>query len=844
MPSGMPRFRFWWTAAKIAWREVRAAPGKFLFVVLSVAFGVMAVSGVRGSSDAFRITVKRNVRQWLAADLSARVYEMPSPRQEAVLADLARQGIPSTIVTETVAMATGDSAAGLHMVALKAVDPSVYPFYGALTLEGGRRLRRVLDNTSVVVSSELPERLATHVGGTLRIGGREFRIAGIIAAEPDRFVTLPNPLMRVILTRQGLVRTGLLRFGGRAAHRILFRLPAADQVAAVRARIERAFPEAKILDFRETDPSLQRIIEIASAFLSLVSLIALIVGALGVAMAIYAHLRQRLDSIAVMKSLGARSSQVLRIYGLQAAGLGLVGSIVGIGLGAVGERAAPRLIPAYALVGASFEWRADSLAASLGTGLLVTLLFSLPPLLRIRQVPPALVLRRAMQESAPAALRPSRRPGAALGLAVLLVAAFGALALWTCGSWRMAVWFLAALLAGLAALAAVATLLLAGLRSLVHAARNLSPAWRHGLANLYRPGNHARPVLVALGLGVMFPFTTWLFEAQVVHDLLAASPAASANLFLLNIGTARLAGVSSLVAAQPGVQGPPDSFPLASLILRAVNGLPVEQSGVRRMWYATRADAPPAGVRLISGNWWSPADPAPQASLSEETSRLLNAPVGAWLQFTAAGRPLRVQVVAVHHTSGLAGFRYNLTFNQAALAGVPSIENLAAKVAPGRVAEVERAVYRAFPEVAVLNLADVAAILQSFVDQVAVVMEFLALFPIAAGITILASSVIATRFERTREVAVLKTLGATPHRVTAIFLIEFVVLGAVAGAIGATLGAFFAAFLLRRLFDQPLHFPWIVALGVVAATVLVVNLAGWLTGLRVLRLRPLEILRE
>ncbi len=841
----MRPFPYWWTAGKIAWREVHAAPGRFLFVALSVAAGIAAVSGVRGSSDAFQATVRRNLRQWIAADVSARVHESPDAAQSAVLEELARRGVASTTVTETIAMAAAAGGGPPQAVALKAVDPKVYPFYGALALRGGIPLRRVLAGDAVVVSEDLPRRLGSAAGGTLRVAGQEFRIAGVIAAEPDRFVTLPNPLPRVILTREALERSGLLGFGGRAAHRILFRLPDPRQVADVRAEIERAFPEAKVLDFREPDPTLARIVELATAFLSLVSLMALLVGALGVAVAIHAHLEQRLDSIAVMKSLGARSAQVLRIYVLQTAGLGLAGSLLGIGLGAVAQQAAPRLIPAYALVGAALEWRWDAVAASLATGLAATLLCALPPLLRIRTVPPALVLRREMREAGSGRARSWMRSPAALGAGLAAGAALGAVAAWLSGSWRMAGWFAAALGAGTAGLAAAGWLLLRALRGLLgRASRGLSPAWRHGIANVYLPGNHARAVLVALGLGVMFPFATWLLQASLVRDVLRRSPAGSGNLLLLNIGAGRRAAIAARLAALGGVLEAPQFFPLAVLTLQTVNGVPVEKSGARRMWYATYADQPAAGMQVLRGRWWAADDPAPQASLSEETARLMGAAPGAALEFVAGGKTVRARVACVHRLAGPAALPYNLTLNRSAAAGLPLIYNAALHVAPERLDAVEEALFRDFPEVASMNLAGAAALLESFVDQIAAVVEFLALFPIAAGVLILASSVAGTRFERTREIAVLKTLGATPRRVTAIFLLEFVILGGAAGGIGVLLGGLFADFLLRRLTEEALRLPWGAALAAVAGAVLIANAAGWLAGARLLRLRPLEILRE
>ena len=173
-------------------------------------------------------------------------------------------------------------------------------------------------------------RLKTHVGGNLRLGGQDFRIAARLVSEPDRLTGSINVGPRVMISRQGLDRTGLISLGSRAAQRYLFVLPpAGPDVQQVRNILKRAFPEGLIADYRETHPIITRGLERSTTFLSLISLIALIVGALGVATAMHAHLQQKMDTIAVLKCLGARSGQVLRIYLAQTLALGLAGGVAG-----------------------------------------------------------------------------------------------------------------------------------------------------------------------------------------------------------------------------------------------------------------------------------------------------------------------------------------------------------------------------------------------------------------------------------------------------------------------------------------------------------------------------------
>jgi putative ABC transport system permease protein len=338
----------WGTALRIAWREGRAAKGKFLFVALAVAAGVASITGVRGFSEAFRGMLLREARTLMAADMTVRTFEAPNAPQLAVLEDLERRGIVMTRITETVSMISAPGAQDPLLVSVKAVDPAVYPFYGQIRTTPAGSLGGMLTPDGMAVSEDLLLRLNLAVGDRVKLGEEEYRIAAVVTMEPDRMTGSLNVGPRVMLSREGLERSGLMAPGSRASQRFLFRLPAAGpDVAQVRLILKRAFPESMIADYRETHPLITRGLNRATTFLGLVSLVSLIVGALGVATAMHSHLQQRMDSIAVMKCLGARSSQIIRIYVVQTLLLGLAGSLAGIALGLAVQAAFPALVARY-----------------------------------------------------------------------------------------------------------------------------------------------------------------------------------------------------------------------------------------------------------------------------------------------------------------------------------------------------------------------------------------------------------------------------------------------------------------------------------------------------------------
>ncbi len=334
----------WATALKIASREARASALKFLFVAFGVAAGVGALTGVRGFSQAFRDTLRREARTLMAADLAIRQFNLPTPEQNAAAQKYVDQGAMLTRITETVSMMDSPGGNAPILVSIKAVDPQVYPFYGKFVLDPPARLAEALTDDSIIVSDDLIIRMNLSAGSTVKLGGQQFRVAGVVKSEPDRMTGSLNIGPRVMISHVGLDRTGLMQFGSRSSERLLFKAPEPQfNLEAMKADLRKVFADARVVTAREAHPAIERALDRSTTFLSLVSLIALIVGALGVATSVHAHLQQRLDTIAIMKCLGARSSQIIGIYTIQTGLLALAGGLAGVVVGAAVQMLFPVL---------------------------------------------------------------------------------------------------------------------------------------------------------------------------------------------------------------------------------------------------------------------------------------------------------------------------------------------------------------------------------------------------------------------------------------------------------------------------------------------------------------------
>jgi putative ABC transport system permease protein len=846
----------WKRAATIAWRDLKSAPGKFAFVVLSVAVGVAALVGVRGFSESFKRTLMLEARSLMAGDLSARVFHQPSQQEAEKLAAL-EKGIPGsdlTWVVETISMASVPQDPVPLLVTLKAVDPAKYPFYGEAKLEPAMSLPQALEGDSAVVAEEFLIRLNTRVGQTLRLGGREFRIAAVLREEPDRISAGAGMGPRVMISRAAMEKTGLLAPGSRAAERLLVKLPPQADPTAVRKQVEAILPDSQVVDFKEGNPALSQGLENATAILSLICLVAMVLGAIGVAMAMHAHLEQRMDMLAILKAVGARSSDLLRIFLLQTLGLGLAGALLGVTGGAAVMAALPavfgKLIPMHTVL--YFPWRA--VAAGLGTGLLTTLLFCLPPLLDVRAVRPVLVLRRLVEQG-PSTVKGwfarwwARR--LQIGIGAVVVVALGGIAWALSDSVKVGGSFALLFLIALVVLLVLAAVALWVLRFVLNRVRLRIPSsLRHGLANLYRPGNQSAAVLAALGTGVMLILAVYLMQGALLRDLRETASPKLPNVFLIDVTNNEVAGVRNFFQHQPGVTQPLDLLPGVMGRFVSLNGKTLDQIKdqhfPRRMLEAAElswADAPPAGDKVTQGKWWTDANAA-EIAVGEGTAQRLHLGVGSTVELEAAGRVRTLKVAALYRADGQhLGGRVAFMVPSGQLKDATATWYGGVHIDPKQVGAMERGLMAAYPTVTVINLADVLYRIESVVDQITFVVRFLAAFSILAGLMILASSIASARFRRMREAVVLKTLGATRMRIVRTFSVEFSVLGLLAGSVGVVFANILTRVLLRRL-EIGFHIDWYATVFSLAGTAVLATATGWIASFRILGLRPLEVLRD
>jgi putative ABC transport system permease protein len=826
---------------RLAWRETRGAWRHFGYFLACITLGVSALVGVGSFADSLERTVARSAKSLMGGDVEIRSSQPLPPETAARVPELhGRAGVTVTRLREMVAMAQAGEGRS-HLVELKAVEPG-YPLYGALVTEPPRPLAALIGQGRALVHESFLARLGLRVGDRFRVGDAELTVAGLVLKEPDRAVGVFSLGPRVLVAAEDLDRTGLVRPGSRVRHRTLLRLPETADAAALRDRLAEALPAVqRVSTYAQAQPGLRRFWDQLTMYLGLTGLVALMVGGIGVAVSVNAFVRRKLASIAILKALGAGWRPLLAAYLLQTALLGLGGSALGALLGsAVQPLLAPtltRLLP----IELTLAWSPRSILSGLAMGVGVTLLYALWPLLQIRHVPPALILRAEVEPR----LR-GRRPWAA---AVPIAAGLAGLALWQADSWTIG-----ALFAG--GLAAALLLLALGARGVIALARRVrwrAPAWRQGAANLHRPGSHAGPVLVSLGLAVMLVVSIALLDRSLRAQLVERAPGRTPAFFFIDIQTDQAEPFARVVAAQGA--GAPELTPVVRSRLAAVNGVPItasERSRREDAWYLTReyvltwAAAPPGHNTIVGGRWWTPAEAArePLISVEEEIAGRLGVGLGDSLTFDIQGVPVSARITSLRHVDWRSlTSNFFVIFSPGALDGAPSTYIATVRARPDQEHPLQSAVVAAFPNVTAIPIREVLERVEAMLDQIALAVRLVAAFSIGAGLIVMAGALAITRQQRLYQSVILKALGATRGFVSRVFAVEYTLLGAAAGVAGSALAALLAWAVLRFALEVPWRWaPGTLLAGVATATGLAL-LVGFLGTRRLLGRRPLGVLR-
>ncbi len=816
-------------------RDLRA--GELAMLLAAVIVAVTAMTAVSFFTDRVGAAMKEQASQVLAADLVVRAAT-PLPARYLDEATALGLATAETLSFPTVVLAGEQTA----LAAVDAVSDN-YPLRGerivADTLFGnGRPATGIPGRGEAWAEPGLLGRLGLSVGDRVTVGEKSLHITRILQYKPDQNIGFVNLAPGLMVNLADVPTFGVVKPGSRVTWHQLYAGSEA-QVARFQKELKAQLRADESLRSREdAGEQINAAIDRAQRFLSLASLVTVILAAVAAAMAARRYALRHQDNVALQKTLGATRGFVISVALVELLLVIVLTAVVGVALGYAAQ---------YGLQLITAEFVGFVLPPASGqpfmlgvlTAATVVVGFALPHLLSVSRTPPMRVLRRDLP---PARLGSVITYGVALLAlaALLLIIVRDPLLLMLIGG-------------GLVVTAIVSVglgwLLVAGLRRFRGAA---GIAWRYGLANIARRGGESVVQIVAFGLSLMVLLLLGVVRNDILKTWEQTLPANAPNHFMLNIEPEQLPGLRAFFRQEVGQE--PVALPLIRGRLSAVNGVPVENytgnnaqgtAFLQREANLTWTDTLPASNKISVGRWWGAGyDGSLQFSLDADMAANLGVGIGDTLTFNVAGEDIRAPITSLR-TIEWDSLQPNffVVLSPGAVADLPQTWLASVYVPRDRVAILSTLV-RQFPGVTVLDLDVVLAQIRSVIEKASLAVQYVFLFTLGAGVVVLLAAIQLTRDERRFESAILHTLGAPRRKILQGIAVEFITLGSLAGVL-ASLGATALGWSLATHAFK-LHYtlsPLLWPLGLVSGAV-IVGLAGTLATRRAVNEPPVTVLRE
>jgi putative ABC transport system permease protein len=831
---------------KMAFRDIRKNISRLLLFVSSIVVGIAALVAISSFGENLTQDIDNQAKELLGADL---VLENNQP--VGVHQQLDSLAIELAAEVNFASMVAFPQTGASRLTQVRALEGD-FPFYGKLeTIPVAGELSFRQGGKKALVQKALLAQFNAQVGDFIKVGNVDFEVVGELQSVPGQTGITATVAPTVYIPMEYLTETGLVQYGSRVNYNRYFLF---DENVDVEALIK-PFEDQWEIDRVDADTvedrkrSTGRSFSNLSNFLSLVAFIALLLGCVGVASAVNVFVKEKLASVAVLRCLGVSSRDVLLIYLFEIILMGLVGAVIGSVLGTALQFVLPLVfedfLPVEVTVGVSWV----SVLFGVSTGLFVSILFALLPLLKVRNVSPMATLR---PETADTTLM--KDPLRWLVVAGILGFVWG-FSFYLLRDWRLAFGFTGFVVVSFGLLWGVGQLIMWSVRRFLPI--GFSYPLRQSLANLYRPNNQTVSLIATIGLGTAMISTLFFLQNQLLEEAKFADKKDQPNMLMFDIQTAQLDSVKSKVTSRglPIMQ----EVPIVTMLLNSIAGVDkkeneslAEEKRYSRWLYnrefrVTYRDTLIASETITDGALKAFTNTGDTIFVSFEKGFAdgNNIKLGDEVEFNVQGRPLKTYVGSLREVKfNQVSTNFLVLFPERVLEAAPKFHVLITKTKDDReAADVQAEIVRTFPNISIINLGTIVTALEEILNKISFVIQFMAFFSIATGILVLISSLIISKYQRMRESILLRTLGASSTIVSRINTLEYFFLGSLASLSGLVL-SFLATWLLSEfVFDFTFRGAWLEALVLYVLITGLTIVLGWLNGRTIINQPPMEILR-
>jgi putative ABC transport system permease protein len=835
---------------KMAVRDSRKNKSRLLLFISSIVLGIASIVAISSFRDNLTKDIDRQAAALIGADLVIDSRKPLSDSSQQLIDSLKALSIQYAEEKDFVSMVLFVKSGGSRLVQIRGLTGE-YPFYGEIKTypqNAGNIFRK---KNSVLVDKTLMLQFDAQVGDSVQIGNAMFRIEGELIQAPGQTGISSAVAPAIFLPLSSLESTGLLQKGSRINYLFYFQFP--DNVASHQLakdlddRFENEGLDAESVQMRKERTG--RSFGDLAKFLSLVGFIALLLGCIGVSSAVQIYIREKINSIAILRCLGTSGTQAFLIFMIQIIGIGLLGSLIGAILGVLVQQLIPVILQDFlpVTVNVAISW--FSIFMGIVLGILVSILFALIPLVSIKGISPLNTLRASFQRVGKTNVK---QRGFVFLLIILFVGGFGRTQL---DNWLQTFVFASAVVIGYLILYGLSLALIKLVR--YYFPHSWSYVWRQGLSNLYRPNNQTIVLVMAIGLGTAFIGTLFFVKALLIEQVTFSTRGDQPNMVLFDIQSAQKEEVVDLVksAGLPLIQ----EVPIVTIQLESINGhrqsdvekdstLKISTRAFARELRVTFRDSLISSEKITDGLWVGKVKEGDLAAISLDKgyAERIGVKIGDEIVWNVQGVMIPTRVGSFREVDwDRVQTNFRIVFPKGIIDEAPQFHVIMTRTPNEKVsADFQLKVVRSFPNVSIIDLKLILAVLDEIISKVSFVIQFMAALSIFTGLIVLLSSVLISKYQRIQESVLLRTLGASKRQILMITALEYFFLGALSAIAGIVIALLSSWGLAAFSFEIPFNPDILVILVLFSGVTLLTVVIGIVNINSILRKPPLEVLRR
>lgn len=837
--------KHWTWILRMAVKDAAKSKNRLAVYMASIVLGIASLVAIESFKRSVTTKINADTKELLGADLIVRSNHPLTPKETQLIHTL---GGVSAFEKSFASMMTAQKNGTTRLVNVKALKGN-FPFYGQIQTAPQVPSGVLYSSPVVFVDQTVMLQMELQVGDQIQLGNASFEVKAAILKAPGQSGVSSSVAPPVYISQDHLQTTGLIKTGSRILYRQYLYFgdnpPTPQALTAVEDQLFGENVRIETIEQRKED--LGEAFGYLNNFLNLVGFIALLLGCIGVASSVRLYLKEKQTTIATLRCLGTSSRVVFGIFFFEILALGVLGSVLGAALGSALQVVLPYLLRDVLVVEVDFVFSPMACLSGIAIGVLSSVLFTLESLLSIKNIPPLLAINSSAELA-------KERPTKYLPRLALVLFVFGFSLLQT-NDWKLGAVFTGAtgFVFGLLALLSV------GFKKGVtkHLPTSLPYVFRQGLANTARPQNQSTELTVSIGMGALLMTLLFSLQGNLISQLTLADEDQQPNLILFDVQTHQHEAVESLLTAHqmPTIQ----KVPIVAMRLDEIKGrtrlelkkdslLKMPSHVLNREYRVSYRGELSSTEEVVEGEFTADASGLGMVpvSLEKRTAKQMQVTLGDTLVFNVQGVPLGVVVGSIRKVNwNKMQTNFTVLFPKGVLENAPQTYAYVSRTENREgSAAFQSASVKTLPNVSVIDLSTVLQTVNEVVGKITLVIRFMAFICILTGFMVLMGTISNSKFQRLKEVVLLRTLGSSKKQIILITLTEYLSLGILSALSGIVLGLLSSGLLVTFVFELPFWWhlwPLVWLLGSITG---VVGVAGYWNNRAIFKQSPLEVLRR